>query len=115
MKSLPALTLLNLGQNQISEIPANGLENCLNLKHLYLNNNNLTKWASINPNLLFLPATNLETLSLGGNGFTSFSSIDQTLILISDSLKLLDLSGCQITKVTGQYVLGGNTNIHLQH
>lgn len=107
LNHFPLLTTLQLSNNEISEIPKNSLIGCTNLRFLYLNNNNLTNWADIKPNDLLLPAIGLETFSLAGNPLSSFSTIDQTFVLISNSLKLLDLSECRITKITGQFVLQG--------
>lgn len=108
LSDFPLLTTLQLSYNEISEIPKTALTGCTNLRFLYINGNNITNWADIHPNDLLLPAIGLETFSLASNPLTSFSTIDQTFVLISSSLKILDLSDCRITKVSGQFVLQGN-------
>lgn len=49
----------------------------------------------------------VETLSVSANPITSVSSYNMSAILVANELRSLDLSGCKVTKVTGQYVLQG--------
>ena len=62
---------------------------------------------AINPRNLLEPVVSLTELSLAGNPLTSFSTNDETLLLVSNSLTVLDLSHCKITKVQGEQVLQG--------
>lgn len=104
---VPLLTTLDLSDNMIHQIPENALTMLPSLRFLYVNNNHIANWADIRPNTVLQSAPNLETLSLSGNLLTSLTSIDQSFVLTSHSLKILDLSDCKITKVTGQFVLQG--------
>lgn len=107
LQNFVALETLELSANFISKISKNSLFGCINLRFLYLNKNNITNWIDINPNELLQPAVNLHTLSVAGNPLTSFTSVDETFVLTSNSLKLLDISDCKIQKVTGTNVLQG--------
>lgn len=49
----------------------------------------------------------IETLSIAYNPLVSFSSYNMSSILEAPLLTSLDLSGCKLTKVTGQHVLQG--------
>lgn len=49
----------------------------------------------------------VETLSVSSNPLVSFSSYNISSILEAPLLSSLDLSGCKLTKVTGQHVLTG--------
>lgn len=100
------LTTLELSNNHIQVIGENALQDCVNLRFLYLNKNNISNWVDINPNMLLQPALHLETLSLAGNPLTSFTTVDQSYVLTSGSLKLLDLSDCRISKITGPVLDG---------
>lgn len=100
------LTTLELSNNHIETIDENALEGCVNLRFLYLNKNNISNWVDINPNMILQPAIHLETLSLAGNPLTSFTTVDQSYVLTSSSLKLLDLSDCKISKITGPVLDG---------
>ena len=102
------LITLDISYNVISELPETALKGCNNLMFLYLSNNNISHWAAIKPNTVLQMAVSLEAFSLSGNPLTSLSSIDFSYILTSASLKLLDLSDCRITKVSGSHVLQGN-------
>lgn len=106
LDDLSLLTTLELSSNRIRTIDENALEGCINLRFLYLNKNNISNWVDINPNMLLQPAIHLETLSLAGNPLSSFTSIDESYVLTSASLKLLDLSDCKISKING-HVLDG--------
>lgn len=55
-------------------------------------------------------ATNLETLSLAGNPLGAFNGNDD-MLLISGSLKWLDLSDCHIHKITGSLMLSVLVNL----
>ena len=81
------------------------------MKQLDLSKNNISSWLAINPRTLFEPAVSLTELSLSGNPLTSFSTNDDSLLVVSDSLRHLDLSHCKITKVTGHQVLQGMKNL----
>ncbi|XP_037035716.1 toll-like receptor 6 [Bradysia coprophila] len=110
LNELMTLTVLELSNNRIQTIDENALDGCTNLRFLYLNHNNISNWVDINPNLLLQPAVHLEELSLAGNPLTSFTTVDQSYVLTSSSLKLLDLSDCKITKIVGP-VLDGLLNL----
>ncbi len=100
------LTVLDLSNNRIGTIDENALDGCTNLRFLYLNQNNISNWVDINPNTLLQPAFHLEELSLAGNPLTSFTTVDQSYVLTSSSLKLLDLSNCKISKIFGPVLDG---------
>lgn len=100
------LNILSLSSNRIQTIDENALTGCTNLRSLYLNHNNISNWVDINPNLLLQPAVHLEELSLAGNPLTSFTTVDQSYVLTSSSLKLLDLSDCKISKIVGPVLDG---------
>ena len=99
-----------MSANQISSILPNALDTFRSLKVLTLNLNNITAWKDIAPNEL-LVNTVITSLHLSGNPLTSFSSTDMSLILISPTLRQLDLSNCRITKVNGGEVLQGLTKL----
>lgn len=101
---------LDLTGNQISSIPLQALTPFQNLKTITLNKNNITNWQDIHPNELLL-GTVITSLHLSGNPLTSFSSTDQSLLLMSSTLRFLDISNCQITKVNGVGVLQGLTKL----
>lgn len=61
----------------------------------------------INPTKLLVTAANLHTLSLAGNTLHSLTSNDERLLLISGSLKLLDLSECNISRISGRLTISG--------
>ncbi|XP_058463249.1 uncharacterized protein LOC131437733 [Malaya genurostris] len=109
------LRYLDLSSNHISTIAANSLDGLSSLKQLNVANNNISNWADISPNELLQKTLFLEELSLAENQFTSFSSNDISLVMISASLKYLDLSNCKITKVSGKEVIQGLINLeHLK-
>lgn len=105
-----SLESLDLSNNEISTIPGDALANFQNLKTLTLNRNNISNWQDIHPNELLANA-GLTSLHLSGNPLTSFSSTDQSLVLVSDMLRYLDISDCRITKVNGVAVLAGLTKL----
>lgn len=80
---------------------------------MILSFNNISDWINLNANTFLETATTLETLSLAGNPLGSFSGNNDKLLLISGSLKKLDLSNCQIHKITGSIMLNGL--ISLEH
>lgn len=100
------LESLDFSNNEISVIADTAILPP-SLRHLYLANNNITNWMDINPSTILLSATNLHTLSLAGNPLRSFTSNDERLLLISASLKLLDLSDCAISKISGRLTISG--------
>lgn len=102
--------MLDLSSNHIYIIQENFLEQLTSLQFLYLQNNNISNWIDISPNTLLLPALSLNYLSLAENPFTSFSNNDEEFILVSSTLKWLDLSNCRIAKV-GYFILQGLTNL----
>ncbi|XP_053687132.1 uncharacterized protein LOC128736668 [Sabethes cyaneus] len=101
------LRYLDLSSNLIVDLPPHALDGLDSLKQLNLAQNNISNWASIFPNELLQKTLYLEELSLAENQFTSFSSNDASLVLISASLRYLDLSNCKITKVSGREVIQG--------
>lgn len=105
------LESLDLTGNQISSIPLHALEGFESLKTLTLNHNNITNWQDIHPNELLIN-TMISALHLSGNPLTSFSATDQSLVLLSPTLRYLDVSHCRITKVNGGVgVLQGLTKL----
>lgn len=111
LSEFQTLESLDLTGNQISSIPARALSQFQNLKTLTLNKNNITNWQDIHPNEL-LTDTVISGLHLSGNPLSSFSATDQSFILISPTLRFLDISHCRITKVNGGVgVLQGLTKL----
>ncbi|XP_058835670.1 uncharacterized protein LOC131692569 [Topomyia yanbarensis] len=109
------LRYLDLSSNLISDLPPHSLEGLSSLKQLNLATNNISNWANIFPNELLRKTLFLEELSLAENPFTSFSSNEVSLVLVSASLKYLDLSNCKITKISGKEVIQGLVNLeHLK-
>lgn len=98
---------LDMSGNKISRLKGNSLKGLVGLRLLNLAKNNISSWSAINPRVLLEPAVSLTELSLAENPLTSFTTNDDNLLLVSNSLRLLDLSHCKITKVTGQQVLQG--------
>lgn len=107
VRQLEGLEYLDISYNYITNIPQNALQGLSSLKVLDFSYNNISNWADIHPNVVLTPAVQLHKLSLSGNQFTSMTSLDESLLLISKSLKTLDLSKNQISKVTGEYIFGG--------
>ncbi|XP_070501304.1 insulin-like growth factor-binding protein complex acid labile subunit [Chironomus tepperi] len=106
------LQYLDLSENQIQKLKPNSLKGLVTLGMLNLSKNNISSWAGINPNTLLAPAVSLRELSLSGNPLTSFSSNDENLLIVSKSLQLLDLSYCKISKIMGQQVLRGMSELN---
>lgn len=106
LQNFSALESLDFSNNEITAIPET-VALPPNLRHLYLANNNITNWMDINPSKLLVSAANLHTLSLAGNSLHSLTSNDERLLLISGSLKLLDLSDCNISKISGRLTISG--------
>lgn len=106
LANFTTLETLDLSNNELISMPETA-SLPPNLQHLYLAHNNITNWIDLNPSKLFSSAANLHTLSLSGNKLHSLTSNDERLLMISPSLKLLDLSECDITKVSGHLTLSG--------
>lgn len=90
------LKSINMSGNKLTRLESHSLTNLTKLEILDLSYNSFSKWEYINPNNLLLPATNLKKIFLSYNSFTNFSNLNHTEYLASDSLELLDLSGCEI-------------------
>ena len=101
------LQYLDISENKITRLKSNALKGLVALRLLNLSKNNISSWSAINPGKLFEPTISLTELSLAENPLTSFTANDDNLILVSSTLRVLDLSHCKITKVTGQQVLQG--------
>lgn len=108
LRDFPLLKSLDLSNNQITSVPELALDECTSLQYLYLNSNNISSWSDINPNTVLKPAISLESFSMSDNPLASFTTVDHSFILVSSSLKLLDLSRCQFTRIT-DHVLAGMT------
>lgn len=106
------LQYLDISENHISRLRPNALHGLQALRFLNLSKNNISSWTSISPRNLLEPAVSLQELSLSGNHFTSFSTNDENLLLISNSLKMLDLSHCKISKVFGAQILEGMKELY---
>lgn len=105
-----ALEILDVSHNRIDFVSHDViLPN--NLRHLILSYNNISNWISLSPNSFLESAPNLETLSLAGNPLGAFTDNDDRFLLISSSLKKLDLSDCQIQKISGSLMLSGLLNL----
>lgn len=104
-----ALETLDLSYNRIEYI--SNVEFPENLRHLILSYNNISEWINLRPNTFLESALNLETLNLAGNPLKAFNGADDRLLLISMSLKMLNLSDCQIHKITGSLMLSGLVNL----
>lgn len=109
------LQYLDMTGNKISRLKADSLKGLIALRLLNLSKNNISSWTAINPRTILEPAVSLTELSLAENPLTSFSTNDDNFLLVSDSLRLLDLSHCKITKVTGQHVLQGMKELKSLH
>ncbi|CRL03562.1 CLUMA_CG016433, isoform A [Clunio marinus] len=107
LRTFEYLQYLDLSQNHIRKLPSDSLSGMLGLRLLNLSKNNISNWMAINPRTLLEPALSLTELSLAENPITSFSTNDDNLLLVSNSLQLLDLSRCKISKVTGEQILQG--------
>lgn len=101
-----ALDTLDLSYNRFDVIPSD-VQFPDNLHHLLLSQNNISSWTNLNPNTFLLTAVNLQTLDLSGNPLGAFNGADERLLLISPSLKTLNLSDCNIHKITGILMLNG--------
>uniref|UniRef100_A0A8D8F157 Leucine-rich repeat-containing G-protein coupled receptor 5 n=1 Tax=Culex pipiens TaxID=7175 RepID=A0A8D8F157_CULPI len=101
------LRYLDMSSNLIATLPPGSFSGLGSLKQLNLAKNNISSWANIYPNELLQTVPSLEELSLAENHFTSFSSNDPSLVLLSLSLKYLDLGNCKITKIAGKEVIQG--------
>ncbi|KAG5679514.1 hypothetical protein PVAND_009077 [Polypedilum vanderplanki] len=101
------LQYLDMSENRIQKLKPNSLKGLITLGMLNLSKNNISSWTAINPRTLLEPAVSLRELSLAGNPLTSFTTNDENLLLVSNTLQLLDLSNCKITKVSGQQILQG--------
>lgn len=111
LENFEFLEYLDISENKISRLKSTSLKGLTSLKLLNLSKNNISSWLAINPRTILEPAVSLTELSLSGNPLTSFSTNDDSLLIVSDSLRLLDLSHCKITKVTGHQVLQGMKNL----
>lgn len=109
------LQYLDMTENKISRLKGDSLKGLVTLRLLNLSRNNISSWTAINPRTLLEPAVSLTELSLAENPLTSFSTNDDNFLLVSDSLRLLDLSHCKITKITGQHVLQGMKELRSLH
>lgn len=105
-----ALDTLDLSYNRFDVIP-NDVVFPDHLHHLLLSHNNISNWINLNPNTFLLTAINLQTLDLSGNPLGAFNSADERSLLISPSLKTLNLSDCNIHKITGLLMLNGLLNL----
>lgn len=105
-----ALDTLDLSHNNFEFIPQN-VTLPANLRYLDLSQNNIRNWMKLNPNALLRAAPNLETLILAGNPLDAYIGDDERLLLVSNSLKKLDLSDCQIGKITDTSMLSGLVNL----
>lgn len=105
-----ALETLDLSYNNI-EFVSNDVILPSNLRHLIISYNNISNWINLAPNTFLESATNLESLSLAGNPLGAFNGNDEQLVLVSGSLKKLDLSDCQIHKITGPLMLSVLVNL----
>lgn len=104
------LETLDLSYNRIDFIP-NDVIFPDDLRHLILSYNNISDWASLNPNTFLESAINLEILNLAGNPLGAYNGVDDRLLLVSSSLKTLDLSNCQISQISGSLMLSGLDNL----
>lgn len=105
-----ALETLDLSYNRIKFV-SHDVILPHNLRHLILSYNNISDWTSIAPNSFLDSAPNLETLSLAGNPLGAFTDNNDQLLLISGSLRKLDLSNCQIYEISGSLMLSGMMNL----
>lgn len=106
LQDFPELKGLDMSGNKISSLSGTSLSGLNNLQSLLLSGNNISNWIDINPNTLLQPSP-LTMLSLAKNPITTFSSTDDSTILISKTLKTLDLSECKIVRMTGHQMLRG--------
>lgn len=118
---------LDFSENSFTELPDIS-ENYCELKELDVSRNLITgdRWPGVSlPKVkvlrldynqinslskvheLLLRFEGVETLSVANNPLVSFSSYNMSSLLEAPHLSSLDLSGCKLTKVTGQHVLQG--------
>lgn len=105
-----ALDTFDLSYNRFDKIPTD-LIFPDSLHHLVLSHNNISDWINLSPNTFLLTAINLQTLDLSGNPLGAFNSADERFLLISPSIKTLNLSDCNIHKITGPLMLNGLLNL----
>lgn len=103
---------MDLSYNRFESIP-NDVIFSDNLHHMSLSHNNISDWINLSPNSFLLNAINLETLDLSGNPLGAFNGADSQLLLISNSLKKLNLSNCNIHKISGSLML--SSLVKLEH
>lgn len=94
------LEVLDVSYNNIQFLPQNVIFP-LSLRHLILSFNNISNWIDINPNTLLESAENLDTLNLAGNPLGVVHGNDDRNFILSKSLKTLDVTDCNISKITG--------------
>lgn len=104
------LEILDLSHNQIDFVPSDVVLP-ESLATLTLSYNNIS-WLSITSSNILESAPKLETLDLAGNPLGALSGgNDDRMRLNSNSLKTLDLSDCQISKIIGSRILDGLINL----
>lgn len=101
---------LDLSNNNLSSISSEA-DFPPNLRTLHLSYNNISDWFQLNAAVILKSALKLETLSLAGNPLHTLTGNDDRLLLISNNLKLLDLSDCKIQNIVGRKVLSGLTRL----
>lgn len=106
ISSISACKTLNLSMNRIQEIDKFALQHLWDLENLTLSNNSITDMRSINPNFLIYSNKNIKVLDLSNNPLQYFGR-DLDSMLYSESLEILDISGCRIATLKGPLVLGG--------
>lgn len=111
LENFEFLQYLDMSENLIQRLKPNSLKGLITLGMLNLSKNNISSWSAINPKSLLEPAVNLREFSLAFNPLTSFTANDENLLLVSNTLQLLDLSHCKITKVSGSQVLQGMSDL----
>lgn len=105
-----ALETLDLSHNRIKFISHDVILPS-NLRHLTLAYNEISDWISLSPTTFLESASNLESLSLAGNPLGPFTDKNDQLLLISSSLRTLDLSNCKIHEISGSFMLSGLINL----
>lgn len=105
-----ALETLDLSHNHLEYIP-NDVVFPDNLHHLILSHNNISSWINLSPNTFLQTAINLVTLDLASNPLGASNGADVQSILISASLKTLNLSDCSIQKIASSHMLSGLVNL----
>lgn len=97
---------LNLSYNNIHELNTFSIQNLWLLQDLILSNNSIDNVSMLNRDLLSFNSKDIKRLNLSSNPITNLGW-DESTIMVSNSLEVLDVSNCLITSLVGPLVLSG--------